>query len=159
MRFRFPMFLAIGFILIFTAVGPVHGASQPAPDFSADFVPGELIVGFKQSNLMQSFSMPSGVQAAKDSPRLSALNAVIVDVPAGKEAAYRSELMRSDSVLFVEPNYIVTAADVTPNDPLWGSSSYLSAGQWDMERIGAPRAWDTTQGSSSVVLAVLELGY
>ncbi len=158
MRLRIPVLLAMGLILVFAAAGPVQGAPEPAPNFSADFVPGELIVGFKQTNLLRSFAMPRGVQAAKDAPRLNAVNAVVVDVPAGQEAAYRDELMRSDGVLFVEPNYIVAAADTIPNDPLWGATPEFPNGQWNMLRTGAPAAWDVTQGSSGVTLAILDSG-
>ena len=157
MRLRIPALLALGLILVFITAGPAQGAHVPAPDFSADFVPGELIVGFKQNNLLKSFAMPSGVRAAAGAPRLDKVNAMVVQVPAGKEAAYRDELMRADSVLFVEPNYIVSA-DLIPDDPLWGPSSYSTVGEWGMQRIGAPAAWDTTQGSTGTVLAVLDSG-
>ncbi len=158
MRFRIPVLLAVGLILLFNAAGPVQGAPQPASDFGADFVSGELIVGFKQTNLLRSFALPNGVRAAANAPSLDALNAMLVDVPAGQEAAYRSQLLQSDSVLFVEPNYIVRPADTIPNDPLWQPSDSFPLGQWDMQRIGAPAAWDVTQGSYGVVLAVLDSG-
>ncbi len=158
MRLRTPVLLAMGLILIFAAAGPVQGAPQPAPNFSADFVPGELIVGFKRTNLLQSFPMPQGVQTAKNTPRLNAVNAMLVNVPAGKEAAYREQLLQSDSVLFVEPNYIIEAADTIPNDPLWDPTPSFPNGQWNMPFIGAPAAWDTSQGSSDTVLAILDSG-
>ena len=55
------------------------------------------------------------------------------------------------NVSYAEPDYIVTAADTTPTDPMWAS-------QWDMTRIAAPAAWDTTTGSESVVVAIVDTG-
>lgn len=158
MRLRSAALLIVGLILLFTAAAPVHGAPQPAQGPGADFVEGELILVFKESNLMRSFSLPQGAQAAQDAPRLDALNAMVVSVPAGKEEQYRKELMRSESVLFAEPNYLVRAVDTLPDDPLWGASDYQGVGQWDMARIHAPAAWDVTQGSGATVLAVLDSG-
>ena len=39
----------------------------------------------------------------------------------------------------------------TPNDPQFGQQAYLSA-------IGAPEAWDSTQGNTSIVVALLDAG-
>ncbi len=47
-------------------------------------------------------------------------------------------------------NQIYRAA-VTPNDASYGSL-------WGMTKIGAPTAWETTTGSSSVVVAVIDTG-
>jgi subtilisin family serine protease len=59
------------------------------------------------------------------------------------------------NVLYAEPNYILhTTANqiaLTPNDPSFGSL-------WGMTKINAPGAWNTTTGSSNVVVAVLDTG-
>lgn len=55
-----------------------------------------------------------------------------------------------DDVAYAEPNYL-RHLDVTPNDP---SYSQLYA----MPLIGAPQAWDTTRGSRSIVVAVIDTG-
>ncbi|BCM91733.1 subtilisin DY [Abditibacteriota bacterium] len=58
--------------------------------------------------------------------------------------------------LQVEPNYIQHFLK-TPNDPLY-------SGQWDMEKIGAPAAWNITTGGTElvgggdVVVAILDSG-
>jgi subtilisin family serine protease len=53
-------------------------------------------------------------------------------------------------VLAAEPNYTLEPA-ATPNDPLFVS-------QWGPQKIGAIKAWDTTTGSSNVVVAVIDSG-
>jgi serine protease len=51
-----------------------------------------------------------------------------------------------------DPNYIVHALDTTPND------TYYSSYQWNLPLINLPQAWDTTTGSSSVIVAVVDTG-
>ena len=50
----------------------------------------------------------------------------------------------------VEPNYLLRPLG-TPVDPEYPN-------QWHLPRINAPTAWDTTNGTSSVVVAVLDSG-
>jgi subtilisin family serine protease len=59
-------------------------------------------------------------------------------------------LREQPGVLYAEPNYIMHA-DVTPNDPQFGS-------QYAWPKIGAPTAWNTTTGSSNVVVGVIDEG-
>ena len=50
----------------------------------------------------------------------------------------------------VEPNYLLRPLG-TPIDPEYPN-------QWHLPRINAPAAWDTTNGTSSVVVAILDSG-
>ncbi len=63
-----------------------------------------------------------------------------------KVKAYKGEA----AVEFAEPDYIAEAV-LTPNDPYFGQ-------QWGMDKIQAPDAWDITQGSSDVKIAVCDTG-
>ncbi len=54
-------------------------------------------------------------------------------------------------VVAVQPNYVYTVADTTPNDALY-------AQQYGPLKIQAPLAWDTTTGSAAVVVAVIDTG-
>ncbi len=79
-------------------------------------------------------------------------------LPAGRTgAAAMAELhaiAAVGGVAEVVPDVRVTA-DLTPNDTLYASS------QWDLSGtfgIDAPLAWDTTTGSGSVIVAVIDTG-
>lgn len=75
--------------------------------------------------------------------------------------AIADRLMTLPEVANAEPDLVmyhtidpVLPAAVSPNDPLF-------ANQWDLYGawgIGAPTAWDTTKGASSVVVAVVDTG-
>lgn len=57
---------------------------------------------------------------------------------------------RFPSIEFCEPNYVLKASAV-PND-----TRYLA--QYALAKINAPQAWDSTVGSASVVVAVIDTG-
>src|SRR4030095_11250378 len=74
----------------------------------------------------------------------------LVRVAPGDTLKAVAALRSQPDVLYAEPNYLMHAS-VTPNDPRFGS-------QPNMSRIGAPQAWNTQQGSRSIVVGVLDQG-
>lgn len=76
---------------------------------------------------------------------------LVADAPEGEDpAAFAASVSRLPGVEYAEPESRVTAAFV-PDDPDFGL-------QWNLERIGAPDAWDITQGSREVRIAVVDSG-
>jgi thermitase len=128
-------------------------AAPPPPVFQeADIVPGELIVIMQAGSNLGALNLPDQARAsAQKHSGLEKLNAGIVQVPAGEEAAYILKLKKQNNVLVVEPNYRVRA-DLYPNDPAYPSQQYGPA------LIQAESAWDTTTGSNSVILAIIDSG-
>ena len=59
-------------------------------------------------------------------------------------------LQRNPHVAYAEPNYIVSIIQ-TPNDPSYGQL-------WGLPKIQADAAWDTTTGSDTVVVGVVDTG-
>ena len=57
---------------------------------------------------------------------------------------------RDHNVEYAEPNFI-SVANSTPNDPSVGK-------QWGLSKIQAPLAWNVTQGSGDVSIAILDSG-
>jgi thermitase len=74
----------------------------------------------------------------------------ILQIPDRAWNAALEGLQRNPIIEFAEPDYIL-APDGTANDPYYGS-------QWHLSKIEANTAWDTTVGSSTVILAVLDTG-
>jgi thermitase len=66
------------------------------------------------------------------------------------EEQLAAELLATGAVDFAEPNYAVKATG-SANDPGFPN-------QWYLPNIGATTAWDTTTGSSSIVVAILDSG-
>ena len=87
-------------------------------------------------------------------------------IPAARRArtdigALVARLRRDPAIRVAEPDYIVHAQGV-PNDAsfsrLWGMHNTGQTGGTLDADIDAPEAWDTTTGSSSVVVAVIDTG-
>jgi subtilisin family serine protease len=138
-----------------------------------EFVPGEVIVRFKSGRAFEGatqVALPAAAAqaAAKSDPAASAIQERIpVEVErfegsslvegmrlarTAKEDTLKAvaALKARDDVLYAEPNYI-RHADVTPNDPQFGQL-------YGLTKIGAPNAWNTTTGSSGIVVGVVDEG-
>ncbi|MFW5871154.1 MAG: S8 family serine peptidase [Verrucomicrobiota bacterium] len=85
--------------------------------------------------------------------RLSIIEADIVDVPDNLSLQSVVSVYVSDfNVKYVEPNYMVRALDIVPNDPDYDLL-------WGMDRIRAPYAWDYyTTGGTNVVVGIIDSG-
>ena len=65
------------------------------------------------------------------------------------------KLRKDKRVRYAEPNFVYSI-EATPNDPSYGALWGLNNGS-DRD-IDAPEAWDTTTGSNSVTVAVIDTG-
>lgn len=73
-----------------------------------------------------------------------------VTVPAGRAATARAALSRAKGIAFAETEGRVSV-ERTPTDEFFGR-------QWGAAKVQAPTAWDSTVGTSSVVIAILDTG-
>jgi uncharacterized repeat protein (TIGR01451 family) len=144
-------------------------AAKPRAEF--EFVPGEALVRFR-SEAKAAAAEAAGARFDSEEDRGGAGVRVsrfegseivsglrLARFEAADTLAAVAALNRRPDVLYAEPNYVWRAKAV-PNDPLYvpNAPGGSSLGQYGMERISAPAAWDTTQGSQSVVVAVIDTG-
>jgi len=78
------------------------------------------------------------------------VRAAIIDVPSEAVSSFAAEIRASGLSRYVEPN-MKCQATLVPNDPNWTI-------QWGPKRIEADYAWNTTTGSHSVLVAVIDTG-
>ena len=92
--------------------------------------------------------------------RMGALGVVEVRVPLGRVHSATRALGSLASVRYVEREGRAYASDVIPNDPYfpWTGSNVLCGGQWGDGLTQAPKAWDITTGSPTVIVAVIDSG-
>ena len=124
------------------------------------FVPGEAIVRYNSEAIARSKNSVTVNLDGRD------LNVQIEDfdaaeiVPGLRLAKMSADdtlqaieaLNKQSDVLYAEPNYLLYE-DLTPNDP-----RFLSNELYGLNLIGAPQAWNTTQGSSGIVVGVIDAG-
>ncbi len=144
--------------------GPGSKRSRP------EFVPGEALVRFKSGRAFEgSAYLPVPTELAQQKidgiQGAAATEQILVqvdrfggsDLVDGLRIAHAADtgkviaaLRARDDVEYAEPNYIRHAIK-TPNDPSFSSL-------YGMTNIAAPQAWDITQGSSNVVVGVIDEG-
>ncbi len=66
-------------------------------------------------------------------------------------AAVQEQIKAMLNARFVEPDLPVDLFDTRPNDPRYRD-------QWALEKVDSPRAWDVTQGSRDIVVAIVDTG-
>ena len=124
------------------------------------FVPGEILVRYRNEETARiktgRIVLPtrSGEQLSADvepfdrSGLIKGLRMARVSPENTLKAI--AALKRQPDVLYAEPNYIVHGLG-NPNDSFFPSQN-------GMIKVGAPQAWDITQGSSEIVVAVIDTG-
>ncbi len=121
---------------------------------SGQYREGELLVKFKSGGITTQSLKVYPAAASTVLKRLSCLDVEHVKLPPGLEVKDAIRLFMQDpDVEYAEPNYVFSISPVPaiPNDPMFDR-------QWGLNMISAPSAWDITQGSPEVVIAVLDSG-
>jgi subtilisin family serine protease len=154
------------FVLLVTLLPPQSTAADSI--FSqkhtrAAFAPGEVLVRYRSEKAAELSSRQSQQLLSADGRQLTVQieefdGAELVSglrlahVAAADTLAAVAALSSSPEVLYAEPNYLLHL-DVTPNDP-----RFTSGELYGLTKIGAPTAWNTTTGNSSIVVGVLDEG-
>lgn len=81
---------------------------------------------------------------------------LVCETPHGRNPLeFANNMQASGLTVFAHPNFLIECRNASvPNDPQFGSQWFLN--QSSDKDIDAPEAWDITQGSSSVVVAVID---
>jgi subtilisin family serine protease len=181
---------AVFFLLaaLLVAAPAASGARGPSPargfeahlafaSSSAQYVPGELIVGFRAGAQRAQMQRANARVGARVSLRFPAFRMQLVKVPHGlslRDAA--REYQRDPAVTFAEPNYLRHPTSL-PTDSLFsdqwalnntGQSHAVADADGDATAadqvgtagadINGPEAWDVQEGSNTVV-AVIDSGF
>ena len=145
-----------------TAQRSTQPTAAPKKRMRPRFVPGEVLVRYRSESIAQNRTgrnilaartgelLEADVERRRGSDLVPGFRVVRVapDDTLTAVAALRSQ----PEVVAAEPNYILHA-DATPNDPL-----FLDNRQYALAKINAQQAWDTTTGSSSIVVGVIDQG-
>lgn len=118
------------------------------------FVPGRVLVKFHDNILPDHARQIIAALGARDADEIPRIGVHILDLPyQASETAFAKAFQARGEVEFAEPDQILTAQELIPNDPL-----YFSDFSWSLASVAAPDAWSTTTGSSNVTIAILDTG-
>jgi subtilisin family serine protease len=133
----------------------------PSTDSFAEYVPGEILVKFKESATTVSIQGLHASTHSKQQKVFKTLKIHHIKLPKDTSVEEALQLYQQDpDVEYAEPNYIVSIA-ATPDDlsnNLWGLHNTGQNGGTSDADIDAPEAWDLTTGSTDVVIAVVDTG-
>jgi subtilisin family serine protease len=138
------------------AIAPLSASLSSTTGTPREFVPGELIVRFRQGVATASRGSILREEAASLGEELLLPGAVLVRLAPGESVtAAAAAFEQHPEVLYAEPNRLHKLSAI-PNDArfneLWGLN------QGNDADIDAPEAWNTTTGSSNVIVAVVDSG-
>src|SRR3990172_12402619 len=135
-------------------------------------VPGEVIVKMKPGSLLSAtdlsrLGIEDGKQVTSGGELIYRIAPSVMATLSPAEARNRTlalvqALKAMPDVEYAQPNYILRIADRTPNDPRFPEQWHYRNNGTGPGRspggISLPRAWDTSTGSNSVVVAVIDTG-
>ncbi len=119
------------------------------------YVPDELLVKVRPGNTLDSAlgATQRSLSLAAAEPVRGAPDLHKLRLPPGSDVEQAAEILNQlPGVEYAGPNHVLRLAEV-PNDPLYNGQQ-----EWYYELMNAPQGWDVEQGSSTVVVAVLDSG-
>jgi subtilisin family serine protease len=112
--------------------------------------PNRILVRPKSGLSDSEFKKIIGAHGGKSVQRLDQIGVHVIELPATANAkAVAATLNKNPNIKFAEVDEKVYPA-MAINDPYYGS-------EWHLPKIGAPSAWDITQGAG-VTIAILDSG-
>ncbi|WP_305789801.1 S8 family serine peptidase [Symbioplanes lichenis] len=137
------------------------GAVAAQPGASADETKVRLVVGLQDGvdssaavKAATAFGGKATDLVAQAREAMASLNARTLEVPASKQSVVAAALRAQPGVKYVEVDRQGAHTQaIQPNDPY-----YVSGDQPEIDQARLPAAWESTTGSSSVKVAVLDTG-
>jgi subtilisin family serine protease len=133
-----------------TETGP-DPISLVTNETAVEYAPGQLVVGIEDDATKAEVKTAVEDAGATVDQSIGAIDTKVLEVPTGQVEEAIDSLEDSPAIEYVEREVVLEATATIPNDTLWQE-------QWGPRRVRAPRAWDATRGSSSVVVAVVDTG-
>jgi subtilisin family serine protease len=137
-----------------TFIPPVM--TENDPEYWENIVPGELLIGYKNSVDTKKASLTELGLTQKEVTSVNrdiGSNIIYIKTTANleQEKALLTSLKSHSNISFVEPNR-TGVLEAIPSDPLF--TTY----QWDKVRMNATTAWDYGYGSTSISIGIIDCG-
>ena len=132
-------------------LGLLSALALPAAAQNPSHVPGRILVQFKPTATAEQVRSAVSAANAQLLGEIPHSGVKVLKLSANaSEAAVAAAFGKRAEIAFAKLDER-RQPDATPSDP-----SYAS--QWHLPKIAAPTAWDTTTGSTSVIVAICDTG-
>ena len=142
--------LAVAILLISSFPTFVFAASPDNPTPVSDFSSQQILVKFKPGTSLPEVAQIHRQLGGQVKETIPGIGVQVVTVPKGQAMAKAKAYSSNTRVAYAEPDFVAEAVG-SPDDP------YFSL-QWGLTKVEAPQAWETTTGSPSINIAVLDTG-
>src|SRR4030042_329371 len=142
--------------------GSSETSSGSKKDITAKYVPGEVLVKFKKGMAASKIHVLHNAIGATKIKEIGYIGVQHIKLPHSVSVEEAVKYYRANpDVEYAEPNYIVKRAAI-PNDPgfinQWGLHNTGQTGGTINADIDAPEAWDITEGSGNIIVAIVDSG-
>jgi thermitase len=150
-------FITVIFISVLIAVFLVKGYMDKAPSqlVAGASSPNEVIIKYKSETPEAEKEKVRKARKAKVKEKINQIHIEVMKLEEGDTASAIKEYKKNPNVEYAEPNFIAQSSLVTREAALstqWGLFTIQAASE------SAQSAWDITQGSKSVRIAILDTG-
>ncbi len=146
------LFLVFTLMLAVALMSPAFSTADAKQAVnSPEYVPGEVIVKYKESASEAAISSMHKQENAVVAKEYKKEGFDVVKVKGKSVEKAVQDYKKNPNVEYAEPNYIFHAT-WTPNDPYFNNGQ-----QWGPQKIQAPAAWDISRGNG-VRIAIVDTG-
>jgi len=138
-------------VLLISSVAVQGNYAFAEPKTPEKHAPDRLLIKFQKDVSKDKQKSILKENDATISSEISQIDVKILKVPAHALERIQENLARKAGVAYVEKDYLLEPA-VVPNDPGYSNQWWLS------NNLQAEAAWDISQGSSSIPIAILDSG-
>ena len=136
--------------IVTAAIASSYVAAQASATSNSSGATSQVLVKFQPAATANDQAAAVSAAGATEIGTVHDLGVHVLRVPSGAVDNVVAALSHRADVEYAEAD-AATQATQTPNDPGWPS-------QWGAVKTNVPTVWDTTTGSSSVVIAMLDTG-
>jgi subtilisin family serine protease len=130
------------------SVAPPAYASAPESEEPA-YAGDQAIVAWERGDRPEAAEAIEGADGEVISANASG-DFYVVETPTDS-GEWARELEDQGTIRYAEPDYVVEATELIPDDPLWSQ-------MWGLEKVGAPEAWVSGGGGGEAIVGVIDSG-
>jgi thermitase len=142
--------LGVAILLISSLSTIVFAASPSSSPPVSDFSSQQILVKFKPGTSLPEAAQIHRQLGGQVKETIAGIGVQVITVPKGQAMAKAKAYGLNARVAYAEPDFVAQAIG-SPDDPYFGL-------QWGLTKVEAAQAWEMTNGSNSINIAIVDTG-